>query len=106
MHNDLISRKALKEDFMLWFSKMTDNKRISASLMQQILCVINDAPTVELLIGRMVNGVIIPVKRPKGKWIHHDERWDICSNCGLGFRDLCLDGFNFCPYCGAEMRKE
>ena len=43
-------------------------------------------------------------ERPKGKWIHHDERWDICSNCGLGFRYLCLDGFNFCPYCGADMR--
>ena len=43
-------------------------------------------------------------ERPKGKWIHRDERWDICSNCGLGFRGLCLDGFNFCPYCGAEMK--
>ena len=105
MHNDLISRKALKEDFMLWFSKMTDNKRISASLMQQILCVINDAPTVELLIGRMVNGVVIPVKRPRGEWIKSNYTDEItCSVCREVMKPSIFN--NFCPNCGADMRKE
>ena len=44
-------------------------------------------------------------ERPRGEWVHRDAQWDTCSNCGLGFRDLCLDGFKFCPYCGAEMRE-
>lgn len=43
-------------------------------------------------------------KRPQGEWVHRDAQWDTCSNCGLGFRDLCLDGFKFCPNCGADMR--
>lgn len=48
----------------------------------------------------------LKAERPQGRWIHRDARWDTCSNCGLGFKDLCLDGFNFCPNCGADMRTE
>ena len=70
---------------------------------------IDNAPTFELSIGRMVNGVIVPIKRPQGEWIYtqiHDYDYWECSSCG----ELCTEGtpktMNFCPNCGADMRTE
>lgn len=47
-------------------------------------------------------------ERPHGEWIYHAE-WHSdgecafeCSKCGMG---VDVD-FNFCPNCGASMRKE
>lgn len=53
---------------------------------------INNAPTVEV--------------RPQGEWIKHSVYKDvlICSKCNHGSNQV-HDTFNFCPYCGAEMRK-
>lgn len=48
------------------------------------------------------------VDRPHGEWIYHAE-WHSdgecafeCSKCGMG---VDVD-FNFCPNCGADLRKE
>ena len=45
--------------------------------------------------------------RPHGEWIYHKE-WEVdgecafeCSKCGMG-TDV---DYNFCPNCGADMRK-
>lgn len=35
---------------------------------------IDNAPTVELQMGRMTNGIIIPIKRPTGEWIPVSEK--------------------------------
>ena len=41
--------------------------------------------------------------RPQGEWIsNHDGYW-ICSECGL--RVLIYAKGNYCPNCGADMRK-
>lgn len=47
-------------------------------------------------------------ERPHGEWIYHKE-WECdgecafeCSKCGMG-TDV---DYNFCPNCGADMRKE
>lgn len=53
----------------------------------------------------------IEPERKKGKWA---DRWsgdgstwleEICSECGVVFEDERHD-YNFCPYCGADMRGE
>ena len=45
-------------------------------------------------------------KRPKGEWIKHSTYKDvlICSKCNHGSNQV-YDTFNFCPNCGADMRK-
>ena len=47
-------------------------------------------------------------QRPHGEWIYHTEWYSDgecafeCSRCGMG-SDV---DYNFCPQCGADMRKE
>ena len=73
---------------------------------------IDNAPTVEIQMGRMTNGVIIPITRPQGEWTTHegydgDEYYE-CSVCKDAF--VLMEGtpkdnnYNFCPNCGADMR--
>ena len=49
------------------------------------------------------------VERKKGEWIHDWEScWSTCSACGEGYLWEDNDGvgeWNFCPNCGADMRK-
>lgn len=65
---------------------------------------IDNAPTVELRMGRMTNGVIIPIKRPQGEWIttrtmlHDGDPY--CSICD----EENIIRSNFCPNCGASMK--
>jgi len=68
-----------------------------------ILNAIDNAPTVELLIGRMVNGVIIPIKRPQGEWIVKSSgttHYFMCSKCGSAgdIQD------KYCRECGLKMK--
>ena len=67
----------------------------------------------KLQIGRMVNGVVIPIQRTTGEWARHDE-WVGGEYVG-GFYHVncpCEDGYyskwrtNFCPNCGQPMMKE
>lgn len=57
-----------------------------------VYSLINNAPTVE--------------ERPHGEWIFidNDIGYDKCSNCD--WTDARCHSWNFCPNCGADMRKE
>ena len=53
------------------------------------------------------------VERERGEWKYnfgeYPSRYDvhiICTNCGHIFARLTGVDFNFCPHCGADMRKE
>ena len=48
------------------------------------------------------------VKRERGEWVKQGKDWDCkCSICGgESFYHLDSTPSNFCPNCGADMRKE
>lgn len=75
--NDLVSREALKEAFRnncfhnCYYCKLAKWDKKGACY---ICGLIDNAPTVELQMGRMVNGVIIPIERPQG---------ECCGSCYL-----------------------
>lgn len=76
MNNDLISREALKKVIetyrpTLLISDYLDGKN---RMVDYCISEIDNAPPVELVIGRMVNGVIIPIKRPQGEWTPVSEK--------------------------------
>ena len=101
MNNDLISREALKEKMREADAEAIDYEMLV--VMYEKL--VDNAPTVELKMGRMVNGIIIPVERPQGEWERDDEHsitFDLfkCSQCGFWGHTH----FRFCPNCGAGMR--
>jgi hypothetical protein len=39
-----------------------------------------------------------------GKWVE-DEDCFCCNKCGCAIEEENVPLFNFCPYCGADMRK-
>ena len=49
---------------------------------------------------------VAPVRH--GRWVTHSDRPDslICSVCKCGFDMWKHDPHNYCPNCGADMRKE
>lgn len=74
-----------------------------------VIKLINNAPTVELQMGRMTNGIIIPIERPTGEWNQKcDDNfdWYECSCCGYGNEGELQERpwFKFCPCCGAKMK--
>ena len=85
---------------------MTDDIDIN-ELKSRALAIVEIYSDLNRMTGREADILkkAITMDRPQGEWVHRDAQWDTCSNCGLGFRDLCLDGFKFCPYCGAEMKE-
>lgn len=107
---DLIDRKALLERMRENASFATSYKpymtkeeiafRVLKDAKEQALRFVEDAPTIEA----------VPVVH--GEWlIKEDEAcfatWDYCSVCGfeMGFAGSSHYA-NFCPNCGADMRKE
>ena len=103
---DLISRSALKEKLTL--IKLYGGVYCKAITEKDI----DDAPTVELRMGRMTNGIIIPAEKPKGEWLTHRVAFHItCPFCGCNLRALKNEVFegdydyNFCPNCGADLHK-
>lgn len=96
---------------------MTKNGTLAISQSQ-----IAEAPTIELdesVIQSVLNKRCMTVvtneylvalhgKRPHGKWIEHYDSsdgftWLTCSRCMYKAYE---DDYNFCPNCGADMRKE
>lgn len=88
----LIDADALKELF-------PDNGEGSWTYNITARMYIDKAPTLELQMGRMTNGIIIPIERPTGEWEEIIELGHRCSIChGYGFKT------NYCPNCGALMK--
>lgn len=95
---DLISRSALKEEFLKYKPYAVD-----------FLSLINNAPTVEAFTENdkalaycegYVRGSHEAYIRPQGEW--KGDGFVFCNQCG------CSHGThktNFCPNCGADMRK-
>lgn len=111
---DLISREALKEAIDKEFEKANLSDYEACSCVCEIYdkC-IDNAPTVELQMGRMTNGVIIPIERPQGEWIDegqyaegHSEHAYRCKKCGYHIieKPNMIFENRFCKYCGADMR--
>ena len=44
------------------------------------------------------------LERPKGEWIRQDDKWIQCSNCKDGLYGISITGFEYCPFCGADMK--
>ena len=103
MNDDIISRSALKKEI---------ENLIGYSLSYEaILNAIDNAPTVPLpdfkdgykqaIIDGKTN-----FSRPQGEWIANMTTGDIfCSCCKESRRDTRINHINFCPSCGADMRK-
>lgn len=132
MHNDLISRNDLKEDFKKrlsnahkWLEKAKDEEtKIRANAVITYICevimTIDNAPTVEpdnkynigFYDGFMSakENIEKEPERPQGKWIRyrdnpHQPEHIKCSNCGQYWSIAEHDKtFDFCFKCGAEMR--
>jgi len=95
MNNDLISREALKKAFY--------NQECWNVVIEHI---IDNAPTVE--VGYLTNCANcervekIRAKRPQGEWKLDEYGLPYCDKCNI-HPDYTS---NFCPNCGADMRKE
>lgn len=114
MNNDLISREALKNDLITFFPDRCLEGITTKTLFKQILTDIDNAPTVDLSakwaeahstgydVGYTKG---LEDARPKGEWVNTrpPEMSENCV-CNQCWHDS-LGDFNFCPNCGADMRK-
>lgn len=112
MNNDSISRSVLTEELRErlvacndWEEKAKDKEtRIRANAVKTFICemfmLLKEIPTVE-------------PERPQGEWEYNQYdgnpnigNWH-CSNCHNICYEMKLtyDNYNFCPNCGADMRK-
>lgn len=110
MNNDLISRSELKEKFI---------ERLDEGFFvySEIMSIIDNAPTVEYTFEEAFQKTVCDNKlycpsRQKGEWketgyetgaLGITYRQTQCSNCG--WEHALPMWLNFCPNCGAEMRK-
>ena len=105
----LIDADALKELF-------PDNGEGSWTYNRTARMYIDNAPTVELQMGRMTNGIIIPIERTTGEWIPvmHRNSFGMlidcfqCSNCNLytlpQIKIMITEKLRICPNCGSRMK--
>ena len=114
MNNDLISREALKK-------AISEHCRSETECLnhfwydENIISLIDNAPTVfayteDDMCQATVDGYDVAkmqFERPQGKWIYNKEMSTTCSlwNCSVCNRLNGNDSFNFCPDCGAKMKK-
>lgn len=110
MNNDLISREALKKAI----SEATYSFEQIPIRVDKVQEIIDNAPRVE--VGYLTNCANcarvekIRAKRPTGEWIKHIDNLfpadstQECSFCHAEQRIVGNDD-NFCPNCGADMRK-
>lgn len=114
MNNDLISRKALKEELKQYFTDGVLDGVSARLAFNQILHDIDNTPTVEpevYMTGKDYNLYLEGYKqgrkdfgRPQGKWVEKQitpaSCTYVCSKCGT--EEVILS--NFCRDCGADMR--
>ena len=63
-------------------------------------CEIDNAPTVEVMIARGTNGVLIPITRRTGRWKKETSLREVCPFCGdLKYHSDMV----FCGHCGAYL---
>ena len=122
MNNDLISREELKKTL----ENPSDKHYLSKSILDLVFKRIDNAPTVK---AKTIADCIIAYgdgyetarrlyERPKGKWIQtevidDDSEYGVnddaseCSNCKHieNSHYWTTTYYNFCPNCGADMRK-
>lgn len=51
----------------------------------------------------------ITPERKRGRWIqtrHFGRMYRMCSSCSAERKDDLSTGWNYCPYCGAEMQED
>lgn len=124
MNEDLISREALKK---VIFSKTDGMEDLWDTA--GVLNVINNAPTVELepfckvtldedklreivdeLRQEIIDGeIVLTEKKKTGHWNYArfgNQTLVKCSECEEEFLGNDVSDYNFCPNCGADMRKE
>lgn len=96
--NDLISRQAAIDAIDRLILPQTKGETAAEEINRVAWrCAINCA---EEIIGHLPT--IDPVKH--GKWIEKDYN-RICSVCGATFWKRGADAWNYCPTCGAAMKK-
>ena len=109
MNNDLISRselrKAINDFYDNHFKGLVPNELITYA--EAVDNFIDEAPTVELLIARGSARceIIIPLTRQVGEWVFHKDYNESCRyGCNQCGKLSNIQG-NFCPNCGAYMKK-
>ena len=115
MNNDLISRERLKNTILLG----------NYDTQSKILSAIDNAPTVDIkdqIAGAYNEGYMCGNKeaekaRPQGEWENDSDNLPICNKCGEIalqrifvkmphlIQDVRMVRSNYCPNCGADMRK-
>lgn len=116
VQSDLISREALKKSIKSYADdQYAENEYLGE---YAIMNIIDNAPTVEYTFEEAFqkticeNKLYCPNKRTQGEWketgyetgaLGITYRQTQCSNCG--WEHALPMWWNFCPNCGAEMRK-
>lgn len=106
----LIDADALKKHIAEIFEIEEKEDKKWAMGLKYSLKLIDNAPTVELQMGRMVNGVIVPIKikSQQGKWIYKKEngyaKCPFCYHLTTCWSEEELKDYRYCYYCGADMR--
>lgn len=100
MSNDLISREAVKRAF-------ENTVCIEPMPYAFVKLIIDNAPSVQLPdFKEGYKQAILDGKtnfsRPQGEWIAHEDGYNVCPYCN----NKTAFSYPFCPYCGADMRKE
>lgn len=69
-----------------------------------------DNPNIDAIVDALSDLPPVQTERQRGEWVINIHDWPICNQCGyMTPFDRAIDDYeygNFCPSCGADMRKE